>query len=249
MEIAGIRLDSLAFWRPDQSIELARDLATSVAASAARGFSGSRVGKLGMHPARLLLLFETEPDPASRLVREALSILDLDAELHPCPEGELAHRAELVSRGGEEEIPLLIDPNTGRRLYESRRIVRYLFETYGHGRAPRSLISPLAMRRSEVASALRGHEGDHKSPARRPEQPLELFGYEAGPHTRLVREQLSRYALPWIARNRAHGSPRRARLASDIGELRFPILRDPNTGRVLRESDAIRAYLTVAYAR
>jgi glutathione S-transferase len=202
-----------------------------------------------MRPARLLLLFDMEPCPEARLVREALSSLDLDAELHPCPEGELAHRAELVSRGGEEQIPLLIDPNTGRRLYESRRIVRYLFDTYGDGRTPRSLVSPLALRRSEAASALRGNAGDHKAPARRPEQPLELFGYEAGPHTRLVREQLSHYALPWIARNRAHGSPRRARLASELGSARFPVLRDPNTRRVVTDSDAIRAYLTLTYAR
>lgn len=249
MEIAGTRLDALAFWRPDQSIENARDLATSIAASAVRGWSGSKVGRLGLRPARLLLLFEKEPCPSSRLVREALSILDVDAELHPCPEGELAHRAELKSRGGEEEIPFLVDPNTGCRFYEQRRIVRYLFETYGDGRVPRALASPLAVRRSELASSLRGHTGDHKAPARRPERPLELYGFEAGPHTRLVREQLSTYALPWIARNRAHGSPRRARLSAEIGGLQFPVLRDPNTGRWLRDADAIRAYLTVTYAR
>jgi glutathione S-transferase len=249
MEIAGIHLDALAFWRPDQSIENARDLAASFAASAVRGWSGSRVRRLGMRPARMLLLFEKEPCPYSRLVREALSILDVDAHMRPCPEGELAHRAELRSRGGNERIPFLIDPNTGRRMYESRRIVRYLFETYGDGRTPRSLVSPLAVRRSQAASALRGNAGDHKSASRRPDQPLELFGYEAGPHTRLVREQLSRYALPWIARNRAHGSPRRARLASEIGDLEFPVLRDPNTNRIVRESEAIRAYLTVTYAR
>ncbi len=249
MEIAGIHLDTLAFWRPEQSLDEARDVATSVAASAVRGWSGGRVGPLGTRPSRLLLLFEKEPCPHSRLVREALSILDLDAELHPCPEGELAHRAELVSKGGEEHIPLLIDPNNGRQLYESRRIVRYLFETYGDGRTPRALVSSMALRRSLAASALRGHAGDHKAPARRPTRSLELFGYEAGPHTRLVREQLSLYALPWVAKNRAHGSPRRAGLRSEVGGARMPLLRDPNTGRVIAGSELIRAYLTVTYAR
>lgn len=253
MRIAGTELEALAFWRADQSIELARDVATSIAASTVRGFSGARVGTLGSRARRPLVLFEREPCPFSRLVRETLSILDLDAEMRPCPEGELAHLAELRSRGGNEQVPFLIDPNTGARLFEAGRIVRYLFQSYGDGHVPRMLASALAIRTSKLASVLRGHEGERKHPSRRPSRALELYGYEAGPHTRLVREQLSRYALPWICRNRARGSPRRATLARDIGpELdgaSFPFLYDPNTGRGVRESDLIRAYLTVTYAR
>lgn len=249
MQIAGTSLDALAFWRADESLEKARDVALSMAASAVRGWSGGSVVALGRRPAEPLVLFEKEPCPFSRLVREALSMLDLDAEMHPCPRGELAHRAELVSRGGREQIPFLIDPNTGRQLYDAARIVRYLFERYGDGRVPRGLVSPLGHRRSRLASRLRADEGDRKRAARRPDRPLELFGYEAGPHTRLVREQLSTYALPWISRTRAHGSPRRAGLRQEIGRTRFPVLRDPSTGRVVGESDLIRAYLTVTYGR
>jgi glutathione S-transferase len=249
MQIAGTSLDSLAFWRVDESLEMARDVALSMAASAVRGWSGSSIVRLGARPARPLVLFEKEPCPFSRLVREALSMLDLDAEMHPCPRGELAHRAELVSRGGQEQIPFLIDPNTGEQLYEATHIVGYLFERYGDGRVPRALVSPAGRRRSKLASRIRGHAGDSKRPARRPERPLELYGYEAGPHTRLVREQLSTFALPWVSRTRAHGSPRRATLVSEIGHRRFPALRDPNTGRTVVESDLIRAYLTVTYSR
>ncbi len=249
MQIAGTSLDALAFWRADESVEKARDVALSMAASAVRGWSGGSVVALGPRPARPLVLFEKEPCPFSRIVREALSMLDVDAEMHPCPRGELAHRAELVSRGGREQIPFLVDPNTGEQLYEAPRIVRHLFERYGDGRVPRGLLSPLGLRRSHLASRLRGHTGDQKRPARRPERPLELFGYEAGPHTRLVREQLSTFALPWISRTRAHGSPRRGTLEQEIGCRRFPVLRDPNTGRVVADSDLIRAYLSVTYGR
>lgn len=247
MRIAGTTLDALAFWRPDQDVEKARDVASSMAASAVRGWSGARVGRLGRRPERTLVLFEKEPCPHSRLVREALSILDLDAEMRPCPEGELAHRAELKSRGGDELIPFLIDPNTGEHLYDSARIVRYLFQRYGRGRPPRWLTSKLAVRSSQLASALRDYRGDRKSPARKPGRPLELYGYEAGPHTRLVREALSTLALPWISRTCAHGSPRQG--AHALSPIRFPYLSDPNTGRTLRESDIIRGYLLVTYAR
>lgn len=249
MQWAGTQLDSLAFWRPDQSIEKARDVATSMLASAVRGFSGSHVGRLGHRPRAPLVLFEKEACPYSRLVREALSILDLDAEMHPCPTGELAHRAELKLRGGKAQIPFLVDPNTDEHRYEAKAIVEYLFETYGVGRPPRALTSATALRRSHLASRLRGELGDRKQPARRPREPLELFGYEAGPYTRIVREQLSTFALPWICRNRAHGSPRRAELEESLGTLRFPLLRDPNTGRTIQESDVICTYLVVTYGR
>ncbi len=33
--------------------------------------------------------------------------------------------------GGPEQFPFLVDENTGRELYESDAIVRYLYETYG----------------------------------------------------------------------------------------------------------------------
>lgn len=242
MRTAESMLDSFALWRPDRSIEAARELATSMAASAVRGWSGGKVARLGPRPAQPLVLFEKEPCPHSRLVREALSMLDVDAEMRPCPEGELAHRAELKTRGGREQIPFLIDPNTGAHLYEAPEIVRYLFRVYGHGRAPRALTTGIALRRSRLASVIRDHAGDRKAPARRPERPLELYGCEAEPHTRLVREQLSTLALPWISRARARGSPRR-------NTEPLPRLRDPNTDCTLSSPDLIRAYLFATYAR
>jgi glutathione S-transferase len=244
MQLAGTSLDALAFWRPDQSVEKAKEVATSFAASSVRGWSGNHVAALGQRPERRLILFEMEGCPYSRLVREALSILDIDADMRPCTHGEDVHRAELTALGGKT-VPFLVDPNRTEAMGESADILKYLFRTYGGGSVPMTL-RRLAIHSSKVASRIRGDRGTHKRASRRPELELELYGYEAGPHTRLVREVLSELGLPWVAMNRAHGSPRRR---TDDPELRsFPYLRDPNTGRTLRESDVICGYLDATYA-
>lgn len=247
MQLAGTSLDALAFWRPDQSVEKAKEVATSIAASSVRAWSGNTIGPLGLRPDRRMILFEAEGCPHSRLVREALSILDLDADMRPCPHGEEVHRAELQALGGKG-IPFLVDPNRTEALGESAQILKYLFRTYGSGTVPLTLRGP-AIRTSNLASKIRSGRGMQKRSARRPERELELYGYEAGPHTRLVREMLSELGLPWIAMNRAHKSPRRTALEAEIGTLTFPYLRDPNTGRSLRESDVICGYLDATYGR
>ncbi len=112
------------------------DVLTSVAATLARAGSGARVGELGQRPEKVLELYEFEGCPFCRKVREALSILDLDAVVYPCPKGGTRYREELVERGGKAQFPYLVDPNTGKEMYESSEIVRYLFETYGDGKVP-----------------------------------------------------------------------------------------------------------------
>jgi len=42
-------------------------------------------------------------------------------------------RTELASRGGKVQVPYLIDPNTGREMYESDDIIVYLAKEYGSG--------------------------------------------------------------------------------------------------------------------
>ena len=51
--------------------------------------------------------------------------------MYPCPKDAVRHRAAVRATGGKEQFPLLVDRNTGRTLYESDAIVRYLYETYG----------------------------------------------------------------------------------------------------------------------
>jgi len=118
-----------AMWRP-------LDVATSLAATLLRVGAGLNVDGARRQPARLLELYEFEGCPYCRKVREALSILDLDALVYPCPKGGPRHRERVRARGGRLQFPWLVDPNTGTALYESDDIVRYLFTTYGTGQVP-----------------------------------------------------------------------------------------------------------------
>ena len=43
---------------------------------------------------------------------------------------QLSKREQLLARGGQIQVPYLIDPNTGAALYESRAILEYLDRTY-----------------------------------------------------------------------------------------------------------------------
>jgi hypothetical protein len=76
------------------------DVATSVLTTVWRLGNGARVGKLGKRPARLLELYEFEACPYCRKVREALSILDLEALFHPCPKGGPTWRPQVRRLGG-----------------------------------------------------------------------------------------------------------------------------------------------------
>src|SRR5262245_50014227 len=109
------------------------DVLTSFAASVARLGSGMAVGSPGRRPQKALELYEFEGCPFCRKVREALSILDLEAMVYPCPKGGRRFRDAVQRRGGRLQFPWLVDPNTGHELYESDDIVRHLFTTYGDG--------------------------------------------------------------------------------------------------------------------
>ena len=107
------------------------DVGSSLGVSIARAGAGMQVGTLGPRPAKRLKLYEYEGCPFCRKVREALSILDLEAEIYPCPRNAPRFRAEVVERGGRAMFPYLVDPNTGRELYESDVITAYLDTQYG----------------------------------------------------------------------------------------------------------------------
>lgn len=191
-----------------------------------------------------MVLYEMENCPFSRKAREALSMLDLDAEVRPCPEGDRHHRPLLERLTGKEQIPVLLDPNTGSTIQESDKIVQYLFDTYGQGKKP-----PLRLRAgkltdwsSRLASKIRGDRGKEAAPARRPQEPLELWGYEALAEARLIREELCRHSLPYIAHNAARGSQKR-----DSAPGKLPVLVDPNTGARLEGASAARRYIKTTY--
>jgi len=225
------------------------DVATSVLTTAWRLGSGARVGRLGKRPLRRLELYEFEACPYCRKVREALSILDLEALIYPCPKGGPTYRPQVRKLGGREMFPYLVDPNVGRAMYESDDIVAHLFAEYGGGRVPIALgAGVLTDLSSSLAGLPRLGGGARYRSARPPVELLELYSFEASPFCRLVREALCELELPYRLHNVAAGSPGRDAFVERSGRMMVPWLSDPNTGVELFESADIVAYLEGTYA-
>lgn len=222
------------------------DVFTSFVASVLR-FGAGYVARprVGQRPSERLRLYDFEACPFCRKVREAISELDLEVLIVPCPRGG-RHRAELEQLGGKVQVPFLVDPNTGTQLYDSRAIVRYLVGTYGGGRAPRSL-GPLSTLGSGLVSGLRAGHGRVARPSSPPSLPLVLYGFEASPYCRLVRERLCELELPYHLVNVAKRSGARAAFVEKSGKMQVPYLEDPNQGRALFESADILDYLDRTY--
>ncbi len=242
---------------------------SSVFATFARMGRGIYTRPAARKPAALLELYEFEPCPYCRLVREALTELDLDAMIYPCPKGGSRFRPRVRELGGKTQFPYLVDPNSGRSMYESADIIAYLFEAYGE----RPL--PLAWRphtlntvSSGVATAFRAGAGGRSRPSTAPAEPLELYSIESSPFARLVREALCELELPYRLRNMGRTQLResvppairervnleiepttenRLRLLEKTGRVMVPYLVDPNTGTELFESGAIMTYLHDTY--
>jgi glutathione S-transferase len=210
------------------------------------------VGATARHPARQperrLELYEFESCPFCRKVREALSALDLDVMIYPCPPHGERFRPRVVSLGGRAMFPYLVDPNEDRALYESDDIVRYLAGTYGDGSLPLGLrLGPLTNLRSVAASAARPLAVRRRA-SRAPAVPLELWSFEPSPASRLAREVLSSLELPYVLHNVARGSSKRQALAARAGRFEVPYLVDPNTGREMFDPVVIGSYLQETYA-
>lgn len=229
-------------------IRRAFDVATAALACVPRPGMGRAIGPLGPRPEQPFELFEFEACPFCRRVREALTILDLDAHVRPCPKGGLRFRGEGIHAGGKRQFPLLRDPNTGAELHESDAIVEYLFESYGPGNVPLLLRDPIFPPTSILASAARLGRGRRARRSRAPEAELELYSFEFSPYCRLVRETLCELELPYLLHNVGKRSPRRPAFVERSGKMMVPYLIDPNTGIEMFESADIIAYLEETYA-
>ncbi|MDB4994848.1 MAG: hypothetical protein JWM74_2280 [Myxococcaceae bacterium] len=246
---AATTLEPLFVWKKNHSLADAVDFAASTAATLARLGSGAFVAHLGPRPSKRFELYEREGCPFSRKVREALSILDLDAIVHPCPEGGARFRSRVEERLGDFEIPLLIDDNADLALTDSDAIVRHLFTNYGDGSVPLTLRGKsVTDASSRLASRFRGDKGSRVSPSKEPENLIELYSYEASPHCRIVREKLSELEVPYVLHNVARRSPRRAAFVEMSGKMQVPFLLDTQNNVRMFESREIVQYLDNRYA-
>lgn len=247
------------------------EVATSLLASVAELGRGVRITSASRQPEEMLELYDMEGCPFCRVVREALTDLDIDVMVYPCPKNGIRFRPLAERLGGKQQFPFLFDPNTDQTMYESADIVEYLYATYGSGPVPRRWrVKGIRTPASFAASALRMGRGVHAETGNRnTEQPLELFSFEASPFARLVRERLTELELPHIVRQVGRDNaadwmlpPMRERLMPDYqptqrnrqiliqraGRVAVPYLIDPNTGTELFESKAILEYLDRTYA-
>lgn len=242
---------------------------SSVLASQLRGWRGTNARPAARQPERPLELYDIEASPYCRLVREALTELDLDVLIRPCPAGGRRFRPKVKELGGKHQHPYLVDPNTGTAMYESADIVDYLRRTYeGRVGIAAGLRRKLAVGSAFAATLTRGLRGLKARPSKAPAQPLELYSFESSPYSRLVREVLCELELPYLlhntgkghwkdlgppgVRDRLHKAPKdttrnRKALFERTGHVQVPYLIDPNTGTEMYQSAAIIRYLETTY--
>ncbi|CAO2035179.1 unnamed protein product [Urochloa humidicola] len=223
---------------PSQERNDVVEVATSSISSLARLPWGSKVATTcgdnidSATSAPTLQLYEFEACPFCRRVREAMTELDLSAEVYPCPKGSLRHREMVKKIGGKEQFPLLVDVSTGVTMYESGDIVNYLFRQYGQGMSPSSGLLESTIFTGWVPTLLRAGRGMtlwNKAGAV-PAEKLELFSYEYSSYARIVREALCELELPYVLQNVGEGSSKMDALLRISGSKQVPYLIDLNTG-------------------
>lgn len=249
---------------------MAGNIATSMISTFVRASNGIQSTPAAVKPEIMLQLYDIENCPYCRLVREAITELDLDVEIYPCPKKGERFRPQVVERGGKAQFPYLVDPNTGEEMYESLDIVAYLFETYGQRELPlKWRAGRLQTLGSMLASAPRVQNGMQARPGAEPEYMLELYSFESSPYARPVRELLCEMEIPYILRSCGRTQlqewvlpPLRAKLNitpdSELenrrvlqdteGKVSIPYLYDPNTEQGLFESGDILDYLRDTYS-
>ncbi|MEO7113938.1 MAG: glutathione S-transferase N-terminal domain-containing protein, partial [Polyangiaceae bacterium] len=203
------------------------DVATSFLVSGFRFAAGQYVRGNSRRPPKLLELYEFEACPFCRKAREALCELELDAIIYPCPKNG-RFRDQVKKRGGKMMFPFLIDPNTGKEMYESDDIIRYLATTYANGEISWTLkMGPLTTLSSSLASAVRMSRGLTARRARAPEELLELWSFEASPYCRLVREALCELEIPYVLHNVPKKGATREAFIARSGKNEGPVFGRP----------------------
>jgi glutaredoxin len=161
-------------------------------------------------PKKPIILYEYDSSPYCRRVRETLQILDIPVELRPCPSArQSSFSNDLFQRTGRRTVPYMIDPNTKTEMFESTDQIQYLLDTYG---PPKEMYDVKALwpitwvdfsvLTSTYAAMIRDFPASTRQGNARADNermiPLELWGYEASPFVRPVREKLGSLCLPHV---------------------------------------------------
>jgi glutathione S-transferase len=245
------------------------DLTTSVIASSLRYWRGTSASRTVELPAKPFRLFDREGDADCRNVREALTELNLDAIIMPCPKGGNRFAPQLLEASGADKIPFMVDENTGERLGGADTIIQYLYQQYRQTKAPEKYATTTLSQVSNLlASLIRFQAGTYVRRSRPAEEPLKLYSFESSPYSRLVREMLCELELPYLLINLGkqqladmgpanfhmtlkpyHPLPntKRDEFFKVHGNVQVPYLEDPNTGAAMFESQDIVAYLKKTY--
>lgn len=246
------------------------DLMTSLGASSLRSWRGTSASKTVAQPPKNLILFDREACSNCRFVREALTELNLNAMIVPCPLGGKSLQ-NLEQESGTSEIPRLFDPNTEKNIVGRDNIIQYLYREYRGSEMPPQLRSTfLNNLASTIASSVRLNAGKHYLKARAPKHPLTLYSFESSPYSRLVRERLCELELPYLLINLGKQqwsdmgpaklrftlkpyqpikNTKREEFFKKHGNVQVPFLIDPNTGVELFESIDIINYLDKTYRK
>ena len=198
-------------------------------------------------PSTPLVLYEFETCPFCRKVREAVSMLSLEVEFRPTPKnGRLWRREIKQTYGAKATFPFLSDPNTGVEMFESDKIIQYLFTTYGNGVVPWTLSSSIWVPLT-AGLGLVWRGGGVAKPSNPPSQPVTYWSYEGSPFCKIPQETLCELEISHIQISCPRGSVNRQRMFDETGRFQAPYLQDPNTGVCLWESEAIVEYLRKEY--
>ncbi len=246
------------------------DLLTSTLASQTRLWAGTKAAKTTINEQDPLIMYDNEADPRCRLVREAISELNLDVLIIPCPKGGERHKQQLREMYSTDKLPFLIDKNTQTILNSASEIITYLYKHYADSNAPIRLRANIFNYASSTsASLIRFNAGKSKKPAIEPTDPLVLYSFESSPYSRPVRETLCELELPYLLVNLGKQqfgelgpavqrlSPgkyiplpetKRSAFLAEYGTVQVPFLKDPNTDVDMFESKAIVKYLLATYA-
>jgi len=257
--VLGWKIDTL-FYEDDGDGETKKKYSLSLGPLSIRDGSSVMNAEDVPRPKRPLVLYEYDASPYCKRVREFINLLDLTVEYRPCPgarQGKFSD--ELYEKTGRRTVPYLYDPNTDQGLFESSDQIEYLLANYGpvdESTYDRKALWPItfeafSMFTSTLCAITLGMPGARKQTNARPDneemQPVELWGYEASPFVRNVREKLGTLCLPHVMISCSKGSANRDKMVAKTGRFQVPYLVDPNTGVEMYESEEIVKYLEEVY--